>query len=67
MTLGRSTNAELAPQVWPRTPEGFCSCPYCTACREGRLDPVPDRPGMWLERMGGAGRSSAARAIWGER
>jgi hypothetical protein len=46
----RSTDSE-APREWPRTPEGYCSCPYCTAIREGRLD-VPKSKSEWARRMG---------------
>lgn len=53
------------PTTWPRTSEGYCSCPYCTAIREGRLA-VPKTQSPWLERMGGYGRSKATVAIFGE-
>jgi hypothetical protein len=38
--------------VAPRTVEGRCSCDYCTAIREGELEPVADRPSAWAQRMG---------------
>lgn len=38
-------------ETWPRTPEGYCSCPYCTAVRAGAL-PIPDSQSLWARRMG---------------
>jgi hypothetical protein len=54
-----------SPTTWQRTPEGYCSCPYCTAIREGRLE-RPRAHSPWLERMGAYGRSKATTAIFGE-
>jgi hypothetical protein len=50
-----SVSDQDAPKVWPQTPEGYCSCPYCTAIREGHLE-VPDTQSPWAKRMGAAGR-----------
>jgi hypothetical protein len=43
-----------SPKVWPRTPDGYCSCPYCTAQRNGELPPVENysETSPWLRRMG---------------
>jgi hypothetical protein len=40
-----------APFVWPRTLAGYCSCPYCTAIREGWLE-IPKAQTIWAKRMG---------------
>lgn len=52
------------PRVWPRTPEGWCSCPSCTELREGRA-PLAAQPRKrdWLERMGGRGHSVSSQMI----
>jgi hypothetical protein len=51
-------------RVWPRTVEGWCSCPYCTANREGTLPAIEaPRKRDWLERMGGRGGSVAAELV----
>jgi hypothetical protein len=39
------------PKVWPRTVVGYCSCPYCSAIREGDLK-VPETQSVWAQRMG---------------
>ena len=60
----RDESESLPWKIWPRTPEGWCSCPYCTANREGRLPHVvPPRKRDWLERMGGRGQSVSAQMI----
>jgi hypothetical protein len=53
MTPSRTTDTE-PPRVWPRTEDDYCSCPYCTAIREGRIA-IPDARSLWAQRMG-AGR-----------
>lgn len=58
MTQSDQPVIERPWKVWPRTAEGRCSCPYCTAHREGRL-PTPeirDDQSDWLRRMGGMPR-----------
>lgn len=45
------TPSDQSINVWPRTAEGYCSCPYCTAIREGKLD-VPRTRTLWAQRMG---------------
>lgn len=49
--LGDSSAGAEPPKVWPRTAEGYCSCPYCTAIREGRLA-IPETTSVWAKRMG---------------
>jgi len=53
MTQPGSSESADRPRVWPRTPDGHCSCPYCTAIRDGDIEPIPDQGSEWLRRMGG--------------
>ena len=51
----RDESDTLPWKIWPRTPEGRCSCPYCTAALAGELEPVADAPSAWARRMGATG------------
>lgn len=35
------------PKVWPRTPEGTCSCPTCRALRDGRVISIELTEDWW--------------------
>jgi hypothetical protein len=37
--------------TWPRTADGHCACPLCTAIRSGQLK-APDTQSAWARRMG---------------
>lgn len=53
------------PRVWPRTASGHCSCPYCTAVRDGSLPPPPESKSIWEKRVTGA-TNPLRNADWGD-